>query len=114
VADRALDLADSEGIDPRHHLIREQPSTCATPTEVERRCRCAPTADLVCASGLAKIGIVIGAVNPPANGPQGAGQLVLLEDQSGQWVIANDTLCNSAGQPTRQFRPSSARCAGVQ
>jgi|SRR5712692_2789398 len=61
--------------------------------------------DLKCASGVARVTVLIGPVHPPANGPQGTQHLVLLEDQAGQWVIANATLCNSEGYPTKKTPP---------
>lgn len=69
---------------------------------------------LLCASGIAKISVLIGPVNPPAGGPQGSPHLVLLEDQSGQWVIANDKLCDSAGKPTRTIPAKLGTVCGVQ
>ncbi|MDQ2943145.1 MAG: hypothetical protein M3R21_05675 [Candidatus Dormibacteraeota bacterium] len=67
-------------------------------------------AGLVCDSGIAKIRILISA----QEGEQGSGHLVLLEDKSGKWVIANDKLCNSAGQPTRTIPPKLGTVCGVQ
>lgn len=61
--------------------------------------------DLKCASGVARLTILIGPINPPAGGPQGSEHLVLLEDQAGRWVIANDILCNQQGYPTRKSPP---------
>jgi hypothetical protein len=61
--------------------------------------------DLKCASGIARVTVLIGPVNPPANGPQGTQHLVLLEDQAGKWIIANATLCNSQGYATRKSPP---------
>lgn len=69
---------------------------------------------LVCASGIAKIAVLIGPINPPANGPQGRLHLVLLEDHAGQWVIANDKLCDSAGQPTRPIPAALGQVCGIQ
>lgn len=71
-------------------------------------------ADLVCASGYAKIMIFLANVPTPANGPLGATHLVLLEDQSGQWVIANQTLCDSSGQPTRTLPAKLGPMCGIQ
>jgi hypothetical protein len=65
---------------------------------------------LVCASGIAKINVLIGHVNPPANGPKGTPHLALLEDHGGSWVIANYTLCTVGGQPTQ---PSPAELGTV-
>jgi hypothetical protein len=61
--------------------------------------------DLKCASGIARLTVLIGPINPPANGPQGTQHLVLLEDHTGRWVIANDTLCNSQGYSTKKTPP---------
>ncbi len=71
-------------------------------------------ADLACASGYTKIEIFIAVVPTPANGPLGATHLVLLEDQSSQWVIANEIPCNSSGQPTRQLPAKLGPVCGVQ
>ena len=70
--------------------------------------------DLVCASNYAKITIFIAVVPTPASGPAGTIHLVLLEDQSGQWVIANDALCNSSGQPTRSLPAKLGPVCGLQ
>lgn len=69
--------------------------------------------DLVCASGIAKVNIFIAIIPAPANGPQSASHLVLLEDQSGSWVIANSTLCAN-GQPTRTIPAKLGTVCGVQ
>jgi hypothetical protein len=61
--------------------------------------------DLKCASGIARVTVLIGPINSPANGPQETQHLVLLEDQGGRWAIANDTLCNSQGYATRKTPP---------
>jgi len=61
--------------------------------------------DLKCASGVARVTVLIGPINAPAGGPQGSEHLVLLEDHSGKWVIANDTLCNSQGYATKKTPP---------
>jgi hypothetical protein len=71
-------------------------------------------ADLVCASGYAKITIFVAVVPTPASGPQGSVHLVLLEDQSSQWVIANQTLCNSAGQPVKPLPAKLGPVCGIQ
>lgn len=71
-------------------------------------------ADLVCAGGYAKITIFIAVVPTPASGPQGSVHLVLLEDQSSQWVIANDKLCNSSGQPVKPLPSKLGPVCGVQ
>ncbi len=68
---------------------------------------------LLCASGIARISVLIGPVNPPANGPQGALHLALLEDQGGQWVIANNTLCTIAGQPTKPIPAKLGQVCGL-
>ena len=70
--------------------------------------------DLRCASGIARIQIFIGPVNPPQGGPQGSPHLVLLEDQRGTWVVANSVLCSSNGQPTRAIPASLGTVCGVQ
>jgi hypothetical protein len=70
--------------------------------------------DMKCASGIAKIGVLIGAKNPPANGPQGSPHLVLLEDRAGTWVVANDKLCGSNGQPLRAIPAALGTVCGVQ
>jgi hypothetical protein len=61
--------------------------------------------DLKCASGVARVTVLIGPINAPAGGPEGSEHLVLLEDHSGKWVIANDTLCNSQGYATKKTPP---------
>jgi hypothetical protein len=72
-----------------------------------------PNGGLLCASRLAKITVLIGPANPPAGSPAGALHLVLLEDQAGQWVIANATLCDSAGQPVRPLPLSFGQVCGL-
>ena len=57
--------------------------------------------------------IFIAAVPAPANGPQGASHLVLLEDQSGSWVIANSKFC-PYGQATRTIPSKLGTVCGVQ
>ena len=71
-------------------------------------------ANLVCASTYAKLTIFIAVVPTPSIGPLGAVHLVLLEDQSGQWVIANDRLCNSSGQPVKPLPAKLGTVCGVQ
>jgi hypothetical protein len=71
-------------------------------------------ADLVCAGGYAKITIFVAVVPTPASGPQGAVHLVLLEDQSSQWVIANQLLCNSSGQPVKPLPAKLGPVCGIQ
>ena len=66
---------------------------------------------LLCASGIARIRVLIAPVSQEG---QGSPHLVLLEDQSGQWVIANNKLCNSAGKPTRTIPPKLGTVCGVQ
>jgi hypothetical protein len=74
----------------------------------------AQNGDLLCASGIARITIMIGPVNAPTNGPQGSPHLVLLEDHSSQWVIANDQLFTSAGQPAKPIPAELGTVCGVQ
>lgn len=74
----------------------------------------AQNGDLHCASGIARISVVIGPVNAPATGPQGSPHLVLLDDHTGQWVIANDRLCTSKGQPTKPIPSELGIVCGVQ
>jgi hypothetical protein len=73
-----------------------------------------PNGDLKCASGVARISVLIGPSSAPANGPQGTDHLVLLLDQGGRWVIANDILCNSQGYPTRKTPPELGILCGFQ
>jgi hypothetical protein len=68
---------------------------------------------LVCASGIAKINVLIGHVNPPANGPKGTPHLALLEDHGGAWVIANYTLCTVGGQPTQPIPAQLGTVCGL-
>jgi hypothetical protein len=68
---------------------------------------------LLCASGIARISVVIGPVNPAPNSPKGAIHLALLEDHSGAWVIANYTLCTVSGQPTRPIPAKLGTVCGV-
>jgi hypothetical protein len=68
---------------------------------------------LLCESGIAKITVLVGPVNPPAGGPQGALHLALLEDKEGSWVIANYTLCTSDGQPTKPIPAKLGTVCGL-
>jgi hypothetical protein len=69
---------------------------------------------LVCAEGYAKITIFIAMVPTPTSGPLGSPHLVLLENQSGKWIIANDKLCSSSGKPTKTLPPTLGTVCGVQ
>jgi hypothetical protein len=64
---------------------------------------------LLCDSGIAKIRVMIG-----QQGESGSPHLVLLEDQSGKWVIANDKLCDSAGKPKKPIPAKLGTVCGVQ
>ena len=68
---------------------------------------------LMCDSGIAKINVLVGPVNAPANGPQGTPHLALLEDHGGAWVIANYTLCTVGGQPTKPLPPKLGTVCGL-
>jgi hypothetical protein len=70
--------------------------------------------DLICASGIARITVLLGAISAPSDGPPGAPHLVLLEDDGGTWVVANDKLCSSTGQPTKPLPPQLGDVCGVQ
>jgi hypothetical protein len=70
--------------------------------------------DLRCASGIARITVLIGAVNAPSDGPQGSPHLVLLQDQSGRWVIANALLCTSTGDTATPIPAALGDVCGVQ
>ena len=70
--------------------------------------------NFACVSPYAKITIFIVAVPTPSSGPLGATHLVLLEDQSGQWVIANQLLCDSLGQPVKPLPAKLGKVCGVQ
>ena len=70
--------------------------------------------DLRCAAGIARITVLLGAVSAPPDGPPGSPHLVLLEDDSGSWVIANDKLCSSTGQPTRPIPAELGEVCGIQ
>jgi hypothetical protein len=69
---------------------------------------------LLCAVGIAKITVTIGPVSAPPNGPQDSPRLVLLQDHAGQWAIANDQLCTSAGRPARPIPVELGEVCGVQ
>jgi hypothetical protein len=70
--------------------------------------------DLRCVSGIARITVLLGAVSAPSDGPQGSPHLVLLEDDSGSWVVANDKLCNTNGLPAKPIPPELGDVCGVQ
>jgi hypothetical protein len=70
--------------------------------------------DLHCAAGVARIAVLIGPLNPAPNGPQGAPHLALLEDHAGTWVVANDKLCGSDGQPLKPIPATLGQVCGVQ
>ncbi len=70
--------------------------------------------DLRCASGIARITVLLGAVSAPVDGPPGSPHLVLLEDDSGSWVVANDKLCSSNGEPTKPIPAGLGEVCGVQ
>ena len=70
--------------------------------------------DLKCAKGIARITVLLGAVSAPPDGPPGSPHLVLLEDDAGSWVIANDKLCSSTGQATRPIPAELGEVCGVQ
>lgn len=70
--------------------------------------------DLKCVAGIARITVLIGAVSAPSDGPQGAPHLVLLEDDAGSWVVANDKLCGVTGQSARPIPPELGDVCGVE
>jgi hypothetical protein len=70
--------------------------------------------DLKCASGIARITVLLGAVAAPSDGPPGSPHLVLLEDDGGSWVVANDTLCSNTGQSAKPIPPELGEVCGVQ
>lgn len=70
--------------------------------------------DLRCASGIARITVLLGAVSAPSDGPQGAPHLVLLEDDGGIWVVANDKLCTITGQPAKPIPAELGDVCGFQ
>jgi hypothetical protein len=70
--------------------------------------------DLKCAAGIARITVLVGATSAPSDGPQGSPHLVLLEDDSGSWVVANNKLCGTNGLPTKTLPPELGEVCGVQ
>jgi hypothetical protein len=70
--------------------------------------------DLKCVSGIARITVLLGAVAAPSDGPPGSPHLVLLEDEDGSWVVANDKLCSSTGQAARPIPAELGEVCGVQ
>jgi hypothetical protein len=70
--------------------------------------------DLKCAAGIARITVLVGAASAPSDGPQGSPHLVLLEDDAGSWVVANDKICGSNGLPTRTLPPELGEVCGIQ
>ena len=70
--------------------------------------------DLKCVSGIAKITVLLGAVSAPSDGPQGSPHLVLLEDDNGAWVVANDKLCTTTGLPAKPIPAALGDVCGVQ
>jgi hypothetical protein len=70
--------------------------------------------DLKCVSGIARITVLLGAAAAPSDGPPGSPHLVLLEDDGGSWVVANDKLCSSAGQAARPIPVELGEVCGVQ
>ena len=70
--------------------------------------------DLKCVSGIARITVLLGAVAAPSDGPPGSPHLVLLQDEAGSWVVANDTLCTNTGQSAKPIPPELGEVCGVQ
>jgi hypothetical protein len=70
--------------------------------------------DLKCVSGIARITVLLGAVAAPSDGPPGSPHLVLLEDDGGTWVVANDRLCTNSGQSAKPIPPELGEVCGVQ
>jgi hypothetical protein len=70
--------------------------------------------DLKCVSGIARITVLLGAVAAPSDGPPGSPHLVLLEDEAGSWVVANDKLCTNTGQSAKPIPPELGEVCGVQ
>jgi len=68
---------------------------------------------LLCASGIAKISVLVGPVNPPPNSPQGTLHLALLEEHGTEWVIANYTLCDATGKPTKPIPAKLGTVCGL-
>ena len=89
--------------------VRALLDTAATRATVEGK-----NGDLRCVSGIARITVLIGAASAPTDGPQGSPHLVLLEDDSGSWVVANDKLCSSSGQPAKPIPAELGEVCGVQ
>lgn len=69
--------------------------------------------DLLCASGIARITVLLGAASAPADGPPGSPHLVLLEDDAGTWVVANDKLCTSTGHSAKPIPAELGEVCGV-
>jgi hypothetical protein len=89
--------------------IRAALDTAATEAVVQ-----GTNGDLKCVAGIARITVLIGAVSAPSDGPQGSPHLVLLEDDSGSWVVANDKLCGVTGESARPIPPELGDVCGVQ
>jgi len=89
--------------------IRALLDTATTRATVEGK-----NGDLRCASGIARITILIGAASAPTDGPQGTPHLVLLEDDNASWVVANEKLCTSAGAPAKPLPAELGDVCGVQ
>jgi hypothetical protein len=89
--------------------IRAALDTAATEATVQGK-----NGDLKCVSGIARITVLIGAVSAPSDGPQGSPHLVLLEDDAGSWVVANDKLCGTTGQSARPIPPELGDVCGVE
>ena len=89
--------------------IRAALNTAGTVATVAAR-----NGDLKCVAGIARITVLIGAASAPSDGPQGSPHLVLLEDDAGSWVVANDKLCANAGQTSRPIPPELGEVCGVQ
>ena len=89
--------------------IRAALDTAATEATIEGK-----TGDLKCVSGVARITVLVGAVSAPSDGPQGSPHLVLLEDDAGSWVVANDRLCGNTKQSARPIPPELGEVCGVE
>ena len=70
--------------------------------------------DLLCASGVARITVLLGPVSTPPDGPPGSPHLVLLEDDDGSWVVANDKLCTNTAEPARTIPVELGEVCGAQ
>ena len=70
--------------------------------------------DLKCAGGIARITALIAPKIPNPSGPLGSTHLVLLEARSGQWVIANDDLCDASGNPKKTIPAELGHVCGIQ